>query len=456
MSKEFLKAVEQLEKEKEISKELLMEAIESALVSAYKKNYGTSHNVRVDIDEETGEFDVFMQRTVVLEVHDKYAEISLEEAREVDKDYILGDIVEKRVTPKDFGRIAAQTAKQVVVQRIREAERGMIYDDFSSRQSELATGIIQRTSNDTIFINMGKTEGILAHTEQVKGEKYTMNSRLKVYIMEVKKTTKGPQVYLSRSHPGLVKRLFELEVPEIHDGIVEIKSISREAGSRTKLAVFTNDPNVDAVGACVGYRGNRVQNIVDELFGEKIDIINWSINPAELIQSALSPAKVEKVILHSAEKSATVVVPDYQLSLAIGKEGQNVRLAAKLCGWKIDIKSHTQYFPDGEPEEESVQDEPSDFTDEVASEAAEPKIKKTKAKKATPIIEDPEVEIKTEPVPKKTRAKKVDPITASVEEPSEPAPKKTRAKKAAPAVKSMDELAEPAPKKPRAKKTVDK
>lgn len=429
MSKEFLKAVEQLEKEKEISKEILMEAIESALVSAYKKNYGTSHNVRVDIDEETGEFDVFMQRTVVLEVHDKYAEISLDEAREIDKDYILGDIVEKRVTPKDFGRIAAQTAKQVVVQRIREAERGMIYDDFSSRQSELATGIIQRTSNDTIFINMGKTEGILAHTEQVKGEKYTMNSRLKVYIMDVKKTTKGPQVYLSRSHPGLVKRLFELEVPEIHDGIVEIKSISREAGSRTKLAVFTNDSNVDAVGACVGYRGNRVQNIVDELFGEKIDIINWSLNPAELIQSALSPAKVEKVILHTAEKSATVVVPDYQLSLAIGKEGQNVRLAAKLCGWKIDIKSHTQYFPDGEPEEELIQDEPADLIDEVASEAAEPKIKKTKAKKTTPINEAPDAEPKTAPAPKKTRAKKVAPVIESVEELPEAAPKKTRAKK---------------------------
>ncbi len=369
MNKEFLKAVEDLEKEKEISKELLMEAIESALVSAYKKNYGSSQNVRVDIDPDTGIFEVYMQREVVEEVSDKYAEISLEEAREADKNYKLGDIVEKRVTPKDFGRIAAQTAKQVVVQRIREAERGMIYDDFSSRQSELITGIIQRISNDTIFINMGKTEGILAHTEQVKGERYTVNSRLKVYIMDVKKTTKGPQVYLSRSHPGLVKRLFELEVPEIHDGIVEIKSISREAGSRTKIAVHTNDPNVDAVGACVGSRGNRVQNIVDELFGEKIDIINWSASSAELIKSALSPAKVEKVILHESDKSATVVVPDYQLSLAIGKEGQNVRLAAKLCGWKIDIKSHTQFFPDGEPLEEDNEPEAA-VIPEPAEEAA--------------------------------------------------------------------------------------
>jgi len=255
-------------------------------------------------------------------------------------------------TPRDFGRIAAQTAKQVVVQRIREAERGLIYDDYSSRQSEIVTGIIQRISNDTVFINMGKTEGILAATEQVPGEKYVVNSRIKVFIMDVKKTTKGPQVYLSRSHPGLVKRLFELEVPEIQDGIVEIKSISREAGSRTKMAVYTADENVDPVGACVGSRGTRVQAIVDELFGEKIDIINWSEDPEKLISSALSPAKVEKVIIHEEGKSATVIVPDYQLSLAIGKEGQNVRLAAKLCGWKIDIKSHTQFFPEGDDVDE--------------------------------------------------------------------------------------------------------
>lgn len=370
MNNEFIKAVESLEKEREISKELLMEAIESALVSAYKKNYGTNQSVRVKIDHETGEFEVFMQKTVVAEAHDKNSEISLEDAREIDKNYKLDDIIEKNVTPKEFGRIAAQTAKQVVVQRIREAERTMIFDDFSSRQSELATGIIQRISNDTIFITVGKTEGILAHTEQVKGEKYSLNSRIKVYIMDVKKTTKGPQVYLSRSHPGLVKRLFELEVPEIHDGVVEIKSISREAGSRTKIAVFTNDPNVDAVGACVGSRGNRVQNIVDELFGEKIDIIKWSPDPEELIKSALSPSKVEKVILSENEKSAVVIVPDYQLSLAIGKEGQNVRLAAKLCGWKIDIKRHTQFYPEGEDEITS-EDESAKIVEEPKVDAVE-------------------------------------------------------------------------------------
>lgn len=371
MNREFIKAVEELEKEKEISKDLLIEAIESALVSAYKKNYGTSQNVRVNIDRETGDIDVFMRKEIVEEVEDEQLELSVEEAREIDPKYQAGDVIERQVTPRDFGRIAAQTAKQVVVQRIREAERGLIYDDYSNRQSEIVTGIIQRISNDTVFINMGRTEGILAATEQVSGEKYTVNSRIKVFIMDVKKTTKGPQVYLSRSHPGLVKRLFELEVPEIQDGIVEIKSISREAGSRTKMAVYTSDENVDPVGACVGSRGTRVQAIVDELFGEKIDIISWSDNPEKLISSALSPAKVEKVIINDEGKSATVIVPDYQLSLAIGKEGQNVRLAAKLCGWKIDIKSHSQYFPESDDfEDVSDFEDPAEeiFEDEIFEE----------------------------------------------------------------------------------------
>lgn len=356
MNKEFILAMDELEKEKEISKELLIEAIESALVSAYKKNYGTSQNVRVSIDREQGDIDVFMRRDVVEEVFDPFIEVSLEEAREIDPEYELGDVIEYQVTPKDFGRIAAQTAKQVVVQRIREAERGMIFEDYINRQSEIVTGIVHRVSNDTVFINIGKTEGILPVTEQVKGEKYIINSRIKVFIMDVKKTTKGPQVYLSRSHPGLVKRLFELEVPEIQDGIVEIRSIAREAGSRTKIAVYTEDENVDPVGACVGARGNRVQAVVDELFDEKIDIINWSDNPEDMISSALSPAKVEQVLIHDDEKSATVIVPDYQLSLAIGREGQNVRLAAKLCGWKIDIKSHTQYYPPATEEPEDQED----------------------------------------------------------------------------------------------------
>ncbi len=344
MNKEFIEAICALEKEKDISKDVLIEAIESALVSAYKKNYGTSQNVRVNIDRELGDIDVFMRKDVVAEVEDDMIEISLDEALEIDPRYEVGDVVEYQVTPRDFGRIAAQTAKQVVVQRIREAERGMIFDDYITRQGEIITGTVQRISNETIFVNMGKAEGILAATERVPGETYRINERIKVFIMDVKKTTKGPQVFLSRSHPGLVKRLFELEVPEIEEGVVEIKSIAREAGSRTKIAVYTEDENVDPVGACVGTRGSRVQNIVDELYGEKIDIITWSEDPEVLISNVLSPAKVEKVIIEDEEKTATVIVPDYQLSLAIGKEGQNVRLAAKLSGWKIDIKSHTQYF----------------------------------------------------------------------------------------------------------------
>ena len=356
MNKEFIDAIYDLEKEKGISKDILIEAIESALVSAYKKNYGTSQNVRVNIDREEGDIDVFMRMDVVEEIEDELTQISLEEAQEIDPRYEVGDVVEYQVTPKDFGRIAAQTAKQVVVQRIREAERGMVFDNYIERQGEMVNGVVQRISNGTIFVDMGKTEALLPVTEQVPGEKYNVNDRIKVYIMDVKKTAKGHQVFLSRSHPAIVKRLFELEVPEIQDGTVEIKSIAREAGSRTKMAVYTEDENVDPVGACVGNRGVRVQAVVDELFGEKIDIITWSDDPKELIKNVLSPAKVEDVIIDDEEKSALAIVPDYQLSLAIGKEGQNVRLAARLCGWKIDIKSHSQYFGDSRIEEYAEDD----------------------------------------------------------------------------------------------------
>lgn len=364
MNKELILAMDDLEKERDISKDLLIEAIESALVSAYKKNYGTAQNVRVSIDRERGDVDVFMRKDVVDVVTNPLVEVALEEARAIDPEYELGDVIEYKVTPKDFGRIAAQTAKQVVVQRIREAERGIIYEDYVNRQSEIVTGIIHRISNETVFVNLGRTEGILPVNEQVKGERYEVNSRIKVYIMDVKKTTKGPQVFLSRSHPGLVKRLFELEVPEIQDGIVEIKSIAREAGSRTKIAVYSDDENVDPVGACVGTRGIRVQAVVNELFDEKIDIINWSDDPAGMISNALAPAKVEKVIINEDEKSATVIVPDYQLSLAIGKEGQNVRLAAKLTAWKIDIKSSSQY---SESADDYIEDEdlPVDYNDNI-------------------------------------------------------------------------------------------
>lgn len=345
---EFMNAINDLVKEKGIPKEVIMEAIESALISAYKKNYGTAANVRVEMNDDTGEAEVLMQKTVVDEVEDEFTEISLEEAREIDSRYEVDDIVEYEVTPKDFGRIAAQTAKQVVVQRLREAERGMVFDNYVSRQGDLITGVVQRISNDTLFVNIGNTEGILVGGERAAGERYRVNDRIKAYIMDVRKSAKGPQIFLSRTHPGFVERLFELEVPEIDDGDVVIKSIAREAGSRTKIAVYTDDEDIDPVGACVGQNGSRVKNIVDELWGEKIDITTWDEDPAVLISNVLSPAKVEEVMVDEEERAATVVVPDYQLSLAIGKDGQNVRLAARLCGWKIDIKSHSRYFGDDE------------------------------------------------------------------------------------------------------------
>ncbi|RKD27744.1 NusA antitermination factor [Caminicella sporogenes DSM 14501] len=343
MKNELLEALEQLEKEKGISKETLLEAIEAALITAYKKNFGSAQNVKITIDRENGDVHVYSRKQVVENVENELFEISLEDAKKIDPNYEIDDIIEKEVTPKNFGRIAAQTAKQVVVQRIREAERAVIYEEFVNRESEIVTGTIQRISKGIVYINLGKTEAILLPNEQIQNEVYTQGSRIKTYIVEVKKTTKGPQILVSRTHPGLVKRLFELEVPEIHDGIVEIKSISREAGSRTKIAVYSSDLDVDPVGACVGQKGARVQNIVDELRGEKIDIIKWSENPSEFISNSLSPSKVEKVIINEEEKSALVIVPDYQLSLAIGKEGQNARLAAKLTGWKIDIKSLSQF-----------------------------------------------------------------------------------------------------------------
>lgn len=341
--------MDKLEEEKEISKKDLLDAIEQALIAAYKKNYANSQNVRVEIDRDTGEIGVFMVKKVVSdeEVMNDYDELTLDEAHELDEKYQIGDIIEQRVIPREFGRIAAQTAKQVVVQRIREAERNAVYDEFYERIGEISTGVVSRISNGTVYVEINRTEGILSAREQVEGEEYQLGNRLKVYIMDVRKTGRGTQIFLSRSHPGLVKRLFELEVPEIREGIVEIRNVSREAGSRTKMSVSTSSPEIDAVGSCIGPRGARVQAVVDELFGEKIDIIQWSTDPAELIKSSLSPARAEEVFINEAEKSAAVVVPDYQLSLAIGMRGQNVRLAARLCGWKIDIRSHTQFEEDG-------------------------------------------------------------------------------------------------------------
>lgn len=342
MNAEFMQAFEQLGKEKGIAPEILFDAIEAALISAYKRNFSSAQNVRVALDRDTGEIHVYARKAVTEEVADPRLEISLAEAQDIDPRYVLEDVVELEVTPKNFGRIAAQTAKQVVVQRIREAERGIIYEEYSSRESDIVTGIVQRIEAKNVFVDLGKAEAILQPSEQIPGELYRHGDRIKTYIIEVKKTTKGPQILVSRTHPGLLKRLFELEVPEIHDGIVEIKSVAREPGLRSKIAVHSRDENVDPVGACVGHKGMRVQTIVNELKGEKIDIVKWNADPAKYIANALSPAKVVAVDVNETEKVSRVVVPDYQLSLAIGKEGQNARLAAKLTGWKIDIKSESQ------------------------------------------------------------------------------------------------------------------
>ena len=342
MNADFILAIQELGKEKGIEPELLFQAVEEALVTAYKKNFGSNQNVKVEMNKETGEFHVFAIRTVVDKEELEDNEISLADAKEIDARYEVEDIVEIEVTPKNFGRIAAQNAKQVVVQRIREAERGMVYERFQSREQDIVTGIIQRMENKNVYIDLGKVEAVLSVNEQIPGEIYQYHERMKTYIIEVKRTNKGPQIMVSRTHPGLLKRLFELEVPEISDGVVEIKSVAREPGMRSKISVYTQDENIDPVGACVGHKGMRVQTIVNELRGEKIDIVTWDENPAILIQNALSPAKVISVIADGDEKTAKVVVPDYQLSLAIGKEGQNARLAARLTGFKIDIKSETQ------------------------------------------------------------------------------------------------------------------
>lgn len=341
MSKEFLDAFADLKKEKNLSQEEIIGAIKDSIENAYRKNYGAS-NVRVDVDMEEGNVTVFMGLEVVDEVEDDLTQISLEEAKEIYDGYEIGDVVEYEIDPKDFNRIAAQGAKQVFVQKNREAERTNSYNEFIEKKGQIVTGKVERINNGTMLISLGRTEGRVPASEQVRTETFKPGDRIKVYVMDVKKENKGPQVLLSRSHPGLVRGLFELEIPEIADGTVEIRGTAREAGSRTKIAVYSNDPNVDPVGACVGNRGARVQNIADELFGEKIDIIVWDDDPAVLISNVLRPAIVEGVYINEDEKAATAVVPEQQLSLAIGREGQNVRLAARVSGWKIDIKSHEQ------------------------------------------------------------------------------------------------------------------
>ncbi len=345
MNKDILNALAELEREKGIRQDVVLEAIRTALETGYKKNYGKATNFSIEIDKENGEYKLFQDKTVVESVENKNLEISLEEAKTIDAKFELDDIVKIEIKPKkDFGRIAAQTARQVILQKIREAERESIYSEFYGRESDILTGVVQRENKGSIFVELGKIEGILSANEQIPGEVYNPGDRIKAIIMEVKNTGKGANIMLSRSHPNLIKRLFELEVPEIYDGTIEIFSIAREAGYRTKIAVFSHDPNVEPIGSCVGNKGVRVKNIIDEINQEKIDIIIYEKDPEKFIANSLGPAKIVKVIANEKEKSALAVVPDNQLSLAIGKEGQNVRLAAKLTGWKIDIKSESQYI----------------------------------------------------------------------------------------------------------------
>lgn len=368
MNKELMEALDILEKEKNISKDTLLGAIEQSLLQACKNHFGKADNVHVAINPDTCDFKVMADRTVVEYVDDPVLEISLVDAQKINTSAEIGDTVQVEIHSKEFGRIATQNAKNVILQKIREEERKVLYDQYYSKEKEVVTGIVQRVMGKNVSINLGKADAILSENEQVKGEEFKPTERIKVYILEVKDTPKGPRILVSRTHPGLVKRLFESEVAEVQSGIVEIKSIAREAGSRTKIAVWSNDPDVDPVGACVGMKGERVGVIVNELRGEKIDIINWDDNPAILIENALSPAKVIAVMADPDEKTALVVVPDYQLSLAIGKEGQNARLAARLTGFKIDIKSETKARESGDLydyEDDEYYDEDDEYAEDA-------------------------------------------------------------------------------------------
>lgn len=374
MNKELIGALEMISKDRGISFDVLADAIEAALVSAYKKNYNTNGNVRANLDRETGKIEIWASKTVVEEVSDPMTEISLKNAKAVNPLFEIGDVLEEEADSKNFGRIAAQTAKQVVMQRIREAEQGALFDEYAEKENEVLTAIVQRTEKNGVYVELGKTDGLIPLNEIIAGETYETNDRVKVYVLKVQRDTKGPQILASRTHPGLVKRLFELEIPEIQSGIVQIKSIAREAGQRTKIAVHSTDEQVDAVGACVGQRGVRVERIVSELHNEKMDIIEWDADIAVYIAKALGPAKVTMVFINEAEKAARVIVPNSQLSLAIGKEGQNARLAAKLTGWKIDIKSQSQAeeeFAELVPDDGEVDEDADIDTNDILGELNE-------------------------------------------------------------------------------------
>lgn len=343
-TKELITAIEELEKERGINKEYLLESLETALVTAYKRNFDSAENVKVTMDEKTGDIKVYSVKEVVEVVEDEMLQISLEEAKEEDKDVKVGDTLEFEIIPRDFGRIAAQTAKQVIVQKIREAERNMVFTEYNDRRGEIVSGIVQKADGGTVVLDLGRLEGIMLVKDQIPTEVYRVNDKVRAYVVSVEKGIKGaPQVLVSRSHPDFVRKLFEFEIPEIYEGLIEIKSVSRDAGSRSKVAVYSTNENIDPVGSCVGQKGIRIQNIINELKGEKIDVIEWNEDPAIFISAALLPAQVMAVDVREEERFAQVIVPDDQLSLAIGKSGQNARLAAKLTNWKIDIKSESQF-----------------------------------------------------------------------------------------------------------------
>lgn len=369
MNLNLLGAVQALTKAKKVNEGVIFDTLEMVLLTAYKKETGSNAKTSIDLNRETGEYHIYEEKNVVEEVHEDTEnainEISVSDAKKINKKYEIGDLIRIEVTPKNFGRVAAQAAKQVMIQRLREAERGSIYDEFSGREGDIITGTVKWSESRTVFVDLGRVEGILPFAEQIVGETFQPNDKIKCYVLEVRKTTKGPEIILSRTHPGLLKRLFELEVPEIYSGTVEIKSVVREAGSRAKISVYANDPNLDPVGACVGPKGQRVQNIVNELHDEKIDIVKYDEDPAVYIANALSPAKVVSVSVWEEEKASFVVVPDYQLSLAIGKAGQNARLAAKLTNWKIDIKSETQAKVDWFSNEDGEYEENDGILDDI-------------------------------------------------------------------------------------------
>lgn len=396
MNTELLEALNILEKEKDISKETILDAIENSLLNACKNHFGKADNIKLIMDRETCDYQLLAVKTVVEEPEDELEEISLEKAKEIDSKYELGDVVQIPIESKSFGRIATQNAKNLILQKIREEERKVVYDQYFEKEKDIVTGIVQRYVGKNISINLGKADAMLTENEQVKGEVFKPTERIKLYVVEVKNTTKGPKILVSRTHPELVKRLFEAEVTEVKDGIVEIKSIAREAGSRTKIAVWSNDPDVDPVGACVGMNGARVNAIVSELRGEKIDIVNWSDNPAILIENALSPAKVISVMADPDEKTASVIVPDYQLSLAIGKEGQNARLAARLTGYKIDIKSETQAIESGELPENYMELSEGVYEEEYEEPYDDLEYEETDGYEESDDYEEPSEEIETE------------------------------------------------------------